>query len=408
MVADRLSGNHDITLDSTFYKEHGLHFHNQSPQEPRACIDLIKEYPSITYLNHESTHVYLKGEDGPRTSFKVFGSPYSPTNGLWAFGYPPEDALLLWDQIPLGTDIVITHTPPKYHCDESGQNEASGCKALRETLWRVRPSLAICGHVHEGRGAERILWDLDCPNVKFKESATGYWTDPSLGLGNRKQCHLDLSSKSPAPLNSTGLWMDASDGTNLDGPAEKSGPYMPVRKSTHSLAWTSATSRPGTSISGASSESIFSPVLDKLSIVAHKQENTPKAGAFETATSEHGASNFEASDETKRTNFKEAGQLAEDRGSAPAYGSLNSEIYSATRGQGGFPPSGRCDLEALAGRRGRKETCVINAAIMASSWPYKLKGNSKYNKPIIVDIDLPVRQDSGQSTIFDERPMFSG
>lgn len=360
-------GNHDITLDPTFYKEHGLQFHNQSLQEPQACIDLIKEYPSITYLNHESTHIYLKREDGPRTKFKVFGSPYSPANGLWAFGYPPEHASLLWDQIHLDTDIVITHTPPKYHCDESRHQEASGCGILRETLWRVRPSLAICGHVHEGRGAERILWDLDCPNVKFKESATGYWTDPGLGLGNRKQCHLDLSAKSPAPLNSTGSWVDASDGINLDGPTETPENRLPVRKSTNSLAWTSATSRSGTSVSGVYPEEIPSPLQDTISPVAQNQEDAPKARSSETVTSEQGASKYKASSEPNRSGgSRETYKVAEDRGSAPAYSNLKIAFHSGTRGQGGSPPSGRCDLEALAGRKGRKETCVINAAIMAS------------------------------------------
>lgn len=378
----RFLGNHDITLDSDFYTQHGLHFHNQNPQDPQACIDLINEYPSITYLNHESTHVYLKREDGPRTSFKVFGSPYSPAHGLWAFAYPPEHASFLWDQIQLDTDIVITHTPPKYHCDESKHNRASGCEILRETLWRVRPSLAICGHVHEGRGAERILWDLNCPNVQFKESATGYWTDPSLGAGNKKQCHLDLSAKSLAPLNGAASWIDASDGINLDGPAEASGNRLFVRKSIHSLAWTSATSRSVTSIAGASSERTQYPELDLKIEAPQDQEDALKASSPVAVV------------KNRSRGFGEAPQIAEDRGGSPAYASLETGIHSATRGQGGSPPSGRCDLEALAGRRGRKETCVVNASIMASSWPYKFKDNRKYNKPIIVDVDLPVWQGS--------------
>lgn len=285
---------------------------------------------------------------------------------------------------------MITHTPPKYHCDESRQNKASGCKTLRETLWRVRPSLAICGHVHEGRGAQRILWDLDCPNVKFKESATGYWTDPGLGPGNRKRSHLDLSAKSPAPLNST--WIDASDGVSFDGPAETPAKLLPVQKSTHSLVWTSATSRSSTSIFGASR--LPSPVPDKIFSVA-QQEDAPQVAISESVTSDFGASRSEASSrETRPRDLDEASRAYEDQGSDPANASFKVEMHSASRGQGGSPPSGRCDLEALAGRRDRNETCVINAAIMASNWPYKLKDNRKYNKPIIVDIDLPVWQDS--------------
>lgn len=392
MEAYSFSGNQDVTLDLDFYKEHGLYFHNQGPQLSKACINLVNQYPSITYLNHESCYVYLEREDGPQTSFKVFGSPYSPANGLRAFGYPPEHASLCWDQIDLDTDIVITHTPPKFHCDNSRHKGASGCEALRERLWRVRPSLAICGHVYEGRGVERILWDLDCPNVKFKESATGYWTDPSLGPGNKKQCHLDLSAKSPVPLNSTGSWIDASDRTNLDGPSETSNTRLPVRKSIPSLAWTSATSRSVLSISRASSNRTPTPLLDNTSPSAQIQEDVPKARNPETIRAEYDASKFEASPEANQSRvFRE---IAEDQGNALAYVSLEDGAHSATRGQGGFPPSGRCDLEALAGRRGRKETCVINAAIMASSRPYKSKDNKEYNKPIIVDIDLPVQQGS--------------
>lgn len=171
-----ISGNHDVTLDPEFYAEHRSHFHNQYPQDSQACIDLIKEYHSITYLRHEYVNIRLTKEDGPKTGFKVFGSPYSPANGLWAFGYPPDKASEIWDQsIPLDTDIVITHTPPRYHCDGSSDRGARGCEILRQKLWRVRPPLAICGHVHEGRGAERIIWDLGTRNVKYKELATGYW-----------------------------------------------------------------------------------------------------------------------------------------------------------------------------------------------------------------------------------------
>ena len=273
---------------------------------------------------------------------------------------------------------MVTHTPPKYHCDESRHDGAAGCRILREALWRVRPSLAICGHVHEGRGAERIFWDLDCPNVKFKERATGYWTDPSLGLGSKKQCHIDLSAKSGFPLNGTGSWNNGSDGINLDGSAEASENCLPLRKSMHSLAWTSTTSRSGPSVSGASSDGVPYHSLDNLSPAAQNQKRIPKAEISQTEASQSRGSS-------------ETIQLAENQENAPTYTCLKTDIHSATRGQGGYPPSGRCDLEALAGRRGRKETCVINAAIMASSWPYRLKDGRKYNKPIIVDIDLPAR-----------------
>ena len=276
-----------MTLDRDFYDQHGLDFHNQNPQDPQACIDLVKQYQSIQYLVHEAVRVELRKADGPLTAFTVFGSPYSPRHGLWAFGYEPSDAAELWEKIPLETDVLVTHTPPKYHCDEKMTSSSLGCEPLREALWRIRPSLAVCGHVHEGRGVDRVTWDLDSPNIKYKESSTEHWEDP--GHGNKKQSLVDLTTKGRYPLQNR---------ASLDRPM-----------------------------------------------------------------AEH------------------------DIDTAGATGDLSTAI----RGQGGAETSGRCDRQAVWGRTDRRETCIINAAIMASSWPYKAKMGRKHNKPIVVDVDLPAR-----------------
>ena len=284
-------------------------------------MQVVKDCKSITFLNHESAEIRLTKESGPRTTFKIFGSPYSPARGRWAFGYSPEQASGLWDNIQLDTDIVVTHTPPKYHCDESKDRGAAGCEFLRQALWRIRPSLAICGHVHEGRGAERVLWDLESSNIKYKESNTEYWLDP--GLDNKKQCLIDLTSKGGRGIENTGSSNMIGSLIDLDDQTRTS-------KVKSDLRW-------------------------KRSSTAHSTSRNPDVSAeiqsALTSDSEH--------------------------------------VSSAIRGQGGIPPSGRCDMEALSGRMARRETCVINAAMMASSWPHKANNLKKYNKPIVVDIDLP-------------------
>ena len=294
---------------------------------------------SIRYLNHESAVITLKQDIGPRTTFKVFGSPYSPARGLWAFGYQPEAAPALWAQIPLDVDITVTHTPPQYHCDESRDRGAAGCDSLRQALWRVRPQLAICGHIHEGRGAERITWDLDSPNVKYKEGITGYLTEPD--PNSKKQCLLDLTTKGPAPLRNTRT-VDSSTLANAanghdTSPNSKAGPSRLWKQKQHSP-------RPSHADNAES-------------------DSPPGAALFGGTTGRSAASQM-------------------------------SELTPATRGQGGAPPSGRCDLEALSGRLGRQETCIINAAIMASSWPHGGINGRKYNKPFVVDIELPTWEKS--------------
>jgi hypothetical protein len=304
-----VAGNHDITLDEAFYAEHGLYFHNQNPQSSADCIALFRSSPSITYLCHSAATIRLQSPSGPRTQFTVFGSPYSPRHGLWAFYYDApahatnlSDLTTLWDSIPLDTDIVVTHTPPRTHCDETDERRATGCEALRRALWRVRPRLAVCGHIHDGRGAQRVAWDLATSNVSFAEKGVVPWEDP--GAGNKKLSVVDLTGRKAPSL--------ANDG-----------------------------SHPGRATSASA----------------------PKPGNTMTAPASPGQVTFGS-------------------------GNLDAQTLNSTVGLGGDPSSGRCDQEALVGRMGRLETCVVNAAIMKSRYPHI--GGKKFNKPIVVDVDLPV------------------
>ena len=313
----------------------------------------VRACKSITFLNHESSEIRLVKEDGPRTTFKIFGSPYSPARGRWAFGYPrdpPEQASSLWDKIPLDTEVLVTHTPPKYHCDESRDHGAAGCEILRQTLWRVRPCLAICGHVHEGRGVERILWDLEDSNIKYKESNVQYWVDP--GLDNKKQCLVNLTSKGAEPLDNSGSFDRMTPLANSAGVSKRS-------DTKYDLRWKR---KPYGSSSSRSEIDVSNPLarerdsrLTPNTLIAQDADVPPGTQSTVTSEIEH--------------------------------------MSSALRGQGGIPPSGRCDMEALSGRLARRETCVINAAMVRSSWPYTTDNIKRYNKPIVVDIDLPTWED---------------
>jgi hypothetical protein len=236
----------------------------------------------------------------------------------------------LWDKIPLDADITVTHTPPKFHCDETRERRAAGCEALRCRLWRVRPRLAICGHVHEGRSVEVVKWDLGMSNIKYKEIGVERWVDP--GENNKKLSLVDLTAK--------GRKMISNDG----------------------------------SVGDLSGEDVANP-----SGITFQLENTNIAPS---------------------TVKEKASRVSLEKGLSTVAASLlavpTTSHIPATRGQGGVPPSNRCDLEALSGRMGRKETCVINAAIMASSWPHKGTGGKKFNKPIVVDIDLPVWEEDAE------------
>ncbi|KAI1399445.1 Metallo-dependent phosphatase [Hypoxylon fuscum] len=201
-----IGGNHDLTLDSDFFEQHGNFVRYNEPQDPTLCQAFFTQSESLTYLQHESRTIKLISPSGPRTIFNVFGSPYTPScPGQWAFQYPREEtaAEKIWKDIPLDTDILITHGPAHTHRDESRAREAVGCESLRQAMWRVRPRIALCGHIHEGRGVERVRWDLSNQFVRYKElQNTFQWEDP--GVGNEKNSLVDLTAKHGMSLDNDG------------------------------------------------------------------------------------------------------------------------------------------------------------------------------------------------------------
>ncbi|OJD36326.1 ser thr protein phosphatase family protein [Diplodia corticola] len=314
-----VAGNHDVTLDEPFYHQHGASFHNQLPQDSGACIQLLKSSATITYLQHEARTIQLTDPAGPCTRFNVFGSPYSPECGLWGFQYNRRDGHRVWDAIPLDTDVLITHAPPQFNCDTNSKGLADGCGALREALMRIRPSLHVCGHRHEGRGSERIRWKIDVPMAAVMEERTDIWTDP--GTGNNKQSLVDLSVRGGSPIDN-----------DLDH--------------TSTVVSNSVSFTPATVHQTASSQpDVMPPAFHRESVCRPFQ---PPSAARPAAI---------ATDQTPG----------------------DEQLISRLGGR---------RAAALCGRLGRRETCIVNAAVMAKSY-YGNSGPKRFNKPIVVDLDLP-------------------
>ncbi|KAK5046947.1 hypothetical protein LTR84_007301 [Exophiala bonariae] len=187
-------GNHDVTCDIPFYEQHGGRFHNKKIEDPQRCIDLFRTEPTFVYLNHEAKLVRLDFDDNTYTVLKVFGSPYSPARGFWAFGYAPEKATELWNQVPLDSDLIIAHTPAKGHRDRCSARGTAGCKVLQQVLGRVRPKLFVCGHIHEGHGVEIVTWDTSSLGRGCGESDIRQYEDQA--PDSKKLFTVDLSSRS--------------------------------------------------------------------------------------------------------------------------------------------------------------------------------------------------------------------
>ncbi|KAK2882574.1 hypothetical protein FQN49_000222 [Arthroderma sp. PD_2] len=209
-----IAGNHDAPLDREYYSKNAEFFHGGNVESPQKCLELITS-EGIIYLDHTSQSVRLKDPKGPRTMFKVFGSARHPTSTQrilsWnaPFGYSvdsPDDARQWWNQIPSDADVVISHTPAKNHLDLTALHGNIGCEYLRQALWKIRPRLSICGHVHEGRGYERVKWDtnemeLDGGGTFGEISSTPGTLPPR---ESKKQSRIDLTGKTYPRLANEG------------------------------------------------------------------------------------------------------------------------------------------------------------------------------------------------------------
>lgn len=139
-----ISGNHDTLLDEKFITNHP---ERVAPEDIHRRDQL--DWGDITYLNNTSIKLLIRGR-----IITIYGSPMTPQCGTFAFQYLPIRDV--WrNTIPEGTDIVLTHGPPKGYLDEGGK----GCNWLLRELWRVKPRLVVCGHIHEGRGRKDMAWD---------------------------------------------------------------------------------------------------------------------------------------------------------------------------------------------------------------------------------------------------------
>lgn len=54
--------------------------------------------------------------------------------------------------VSVDTDVLVVHGPPAGYGDRTARGVGVGSEAFLRLVDRVRPSLAVFGHIHEGRG----------------------------------------------------------------------------------------------------------------------------------------------------------------------------------------------------------------------------------------------------------------
>lgn len=118
---------------------HDFYFQDESPTEIEKIIP-----NNVIYLNDSGVEI---------NGIKIWGSPVQPWFYDWAFNRQRGAEIdKHWQLIPSDTDILITHGPAFGFLDETSRGEQVGCEELTKKIESIKPSIFLCGHIHEAYG----------------------------------------------------------------------------------------------------------------------------------------------------------------------------------------------------------------------------------------------------------------
>lgn len=120
---------------------------------------------------------YLEDSGTEFEGLKIYGTPHQPYFFDWAFNLYECDLEKKWAEIPLDTEILVLHGPPRGYGDlaprQLGGTEHTGSPSLLARIDQLKNlKLAVFGHIHEGFGRyERngaILANVSLVNSQYE------------------------------------------------------------------------------------------------------------------------------------------------------------------------------------------------------------------------------------------------
>lgn len=131
-----IAGNHDFG------------FQNHNRQE---IFGLLSRYfPDVIYLEHNFCEV---------EGLTIFGSPWVPLFGRWAFMCDRGEMSHKWsvvenvlEQDNKKIDILVSHGPPRGVLDKNIYGESCGSIELLTFVQKTKPRYCVFGHIHEDHG----------------------------------------------------------------------------------------------------------------------------------------------------------------------------------------------------------------------------------------------------------------
>ena len=146
-----IAGNHDIYME----------------RNDKTMRELFPKYSKVAYLKNDEINYISLIDD---KVYKIFGTPYCHQFGNWAFMRDSETLVNKFNEIPLNTDILITHDAPYGTSDIcfegfSASKGHIGCPELRDAIIASKPKYNFHGHLHSSNHGEEILGETKVYNT---------------------------------------------------------------------------------------------------------------------------------------------------------------------------------------------------------------------------------------------------
>lgn len=115
-----------------------------------------------------------------KTGLKIYGSPYVPKFFHWCFMKERGDEITeVWEKIPKGLDVLVTHGPASGILDENKRGQQCGCYDLGRYINIRKPKVHLFGHIHHSRGMKK-LGDTLSVNCSILDDDYDYVYEPYL------------------------------------------------------------------------------------------------------------------------------------------------------------------------------------------------------------------------------------
>lgn len=119
-----------------------------------------------------ATVLHGSGTDVDGIAFFGLGAGVPTTPWDWSFDLTDAEASEMLAGCPAGC-VLVVHSPPHGHCDQSGAGEHLGSEAILHAIESKQPRVALCGHIHESWGAESRVGETRILNL----GPAGTWVE---------------------------------------------------------------------------------------------------------------------------------------------------------------------------------------------------------------------------------------